>query len=254
MHRSVPANPPLVNAARQARVNCETRAALNTPPECPPDAVPLWRRVAVWPAAALIRLWWLTLRVDIPEEDLRVVTLQGEPTIFILWHNRLFMAAWMIRTYRGGHPLFSLISASSDGAWLTALFSSLGVRAVRGSSSRLGREAVNDLMEVLRLGFDVGITPDGPRGPMYELKPGALVVARRGRTRVVLIGADYESSWRLESWDGFHIPRPFSRVHLRYVEAGLDEARDRDEAARDLGRRLSEVNPDRAPAPVRRRA
>jgi lysophospholipid acyltransferase (LPLAT)-like uncharacterized protein len=254
MHRSVPAKRPLVNAARQACVICETRTTLNTSPESPPDAIPLWRRVAVWPFAALIRIWWMTLRVEIAPEDLRVVSLQGEPTIFVLWHNRLFMAAWMIRTYRGGHPLYSLISASNDGAWLTALFSSLGVRAVRGSSSRLGREAVNDLMEVLRQGFDVGITPDGPRGPMYEMKPGALVVARRGRTRVVLIGADFESSWRTASWDGFHIPKPFSRVHLRYVEAGLDEANDRDEAALDLGRRLAEVNPDRVPAPVRNRA
>jgi hypothetical protein len=72
--------------------------------------------------------------------------------------------------------------------------------------------------------------------------------------RFVLIGADYESSWRLASWDGFHIPKPFSLVHLRYVEASLDEARDRVEAAREMGRRLSEVNPDRVPAPVRRRA
>lgn len=254
MHRSVPANPPRVNAARQACGNCEKRAALNTPIESHVHGVSLWRRAAVWPFAAIIRLWWMTLRVVIAPEDLRVVSLQGEPTVFILWHNRLFMAAWMIRSYRGGHPLYSLISASSDGAWLTALFSSLGVRAVRGSSSRLGKEAVNDLMEVLRQGFDVGITPDGPRGPMYEMKPGALVVARRGRLRVVLIGADFESSWRMSSWDGFHVPRPFSRVHLRYVEADLDGARDRYEAARELGRRLCEINPDRIPAPVRKRA
>jgi hypothetical protein len=193
------------------------------------------------------------LRVRVPDEDLRVVTLQGEATIFILWHNRLFLAADMVRRFRGGHPLYCLISASNDGAWLSALFAALGLRAVRGSSSRLGREAATDLLEVLKAGNDVGITPDGPRGPCYEMKPGALVVARRARTRVVLIGIDFESSWRLSSWDGFQIPKPFSIVRMRFEVAAPDDLEDRDEAARQLGSRLARLNPDRKTAPVRRR-
>jgi len=208
----------------------------------------------VWPLSALVRLWWRSLRVAVPEEDLRTICLQGEPTIFILWHNRLFMAGDMARRFRGGHPLYCLISASNDGAWLTAFFSSVGLRSVRGSSSRHGREAASGLLEALGAGNDVGITPDGPRGPCYEMKPGALVVARRGQTRVVLIGIDFESSWRLASWDGFHIPKPFSRIRMRFEEARTDESGDRDAAARDWGRRLAEMNPDRVPAPVRRRA
>jgi lysophospholipid acyltransferase (LPLAT)-like uncharacterized protein len=254
MHGSVPANQPLVNAARQARVICETRTALNSSSESQVHRVSLWRRAAVWPAAAIIRLWWKTIRVDISEEDRRVVEFQGQPTIFVLWHNRLFMAADVVRRFRKGRPLFSLISASRDGSWLAAFFLSVGLGAVRGSSNRFGREAATALVDVLRSGFDVGITPDGPTGPVYEMKPGALIVARRARPRVVLAGMDFESSWRLASWDGFHVPRPFSCVHMRFeaVEpGGIDE---RDEAARQLGRRLVELNPDRRPAPARRRA
>lgn len=255
MPRSVPANPPNVNAARQARVICETRTALNTPPDLAQNGIPLWRRAAVWPVAVLIRMWWRTIRVSLPAKDLAVVSLQGEPTLFVLWHNRLFMAADIVRRYRAGHPLYSLISASKDGAWLNALFSALGLRTVRGSSSRLGREAASDLLEVLGAGNDVGITPDGPRGPLYEMKPGAFVVARRARTRVVLAGMDFESSWRMASWDGFHVPRPFSRVHLRFETVDAGQLDDRDEAAQLLGGRLAEMNPDRIPAPpVRRRA
>jgi lysophospholipid acyltransferase (LPLAT)-like uncharacterized protein len=78
---------------------------------------------------------------------------------------------------------------------------------VRGSSSRLGREAAKALVDVMRAGDDVGITPDGPRGPVYEMKPGALIVARRAQAAVVLVGMDFESSWRLPSWDGFHLSR-----------------------------------------------
>ena len=216
--------------------------------------VPLWRLVAVWPAAAIVRLWWATIRIRISEGDRLVVEQTGQPTIFVLWHNRLFMAAEVVRRFRKGRPLYSLISASRDGSWLAAFFSSVGLCAVRGSSSRSGREAATALVDVLRSGYDVGITPDGPLGPVYEMKPGALIVARRARTRVVLAGMDFESSWRVASWDGFHIPRPFSRVHMRFeaVETGVLDGRD--EAARQLSRRLVELNPDRSPAPVRRRA
>jgi lysophospholipid acyltransferase (LPLAT)-like uncharacterized protein len=201
----------------------------------------------------LVRLWWATLRMEIPAEDLEVLRRQGEPTLFILWHNRLFLTGALVLRHRGGHPLYALISASGDGEWLAALFSHLGLGAVRGSSSRLGREAATALIDRLRQGFDAGITPDGPRGPCYELKPGAMIVARRARTRNVLVGMDFESAWRLSSWDGFYLPRPFSRVSMRFVEHPIAETGDRVETARLVGGRLAEINPDRRPPPLRSR-
>jgi lysophospholipid acyltransferase (LPLAT)-like uncharacterized protein len=227
---------------------------LNTPDDKPVHRLALWRRAAVWPLAALVRLWARTLRVSIPEEDRRIATLQGRPTIFVLWHNRLLIAADLARRFRGGHPMCGLISASRDGGWLSAFYASAGVKPVRGSSSRLGREAANALIEELRAGSDVGITPDGPRGPVYEMKPGLLIVARRARATVVLIGLDYEASWRLPSWDGFHLPRPFSRVRMRLLFETVAEGEDRGEGARRMGALLAGINPDRRPAPVRRRA
>ena len=193
----------------------------------------------------------MTLRFRITEADRAMITSQGQATMFVLWHNRLIMTSEIFRRYRGGHPVYGLVSASNDGAWLAAYFSSVGIRAVRGSSSRYGREAATGLVEVLRRGFDVGITPDGPRGPCYDMKAGALIVARRARTRVSLIGMDFESSWRLASWDGFYLPRPFSKVHLSFELVPLEELKDRDEAARRIGARLIEMNPDRKPIPVR---
>ena len=186
-----------------------------------------------------------------PDPDRAVITLLGQPTLFILWHNRLFLSAEIFRRFRSGHPVYGLVSPSKDGAWLTGFFSAMGMRTIRGSSSRMGREAATAAIDVLRAGCDVGITPDGPRGPSYELKPGALVIARRAQPRVVLVGMDFESAWRLSSWDGFYVPRPFSRVRTRFVTVQPEELADRDEAARQLGARLVELNPDRIPAPVR---
>ncbi len=233
---------------------CETRADLKTPTDTHIHPISPWKRALVWPLGALVRLWTATLRFEVPTEDLRIIRVVTEPTVFILWHNRLFLAAEIFRRYRQGHRIYTLISASRDGSWLAAFFASVGLGAVRGSSSRNGREAATELIKALREGHDAGITPDGPRGPAYEMKPGALIVARRSGKRVVLVGADFESSARLRSWDGFHLPLPFSRVGLKFVEVGQDALGDRDQAAAAIGRQLIEINPDRRPAPLRTRA
>jgi lysophospholipid acyltransferase (LPLAT)-like uncharacterized protein len=204
------------------------------------------------PLSLLLRLWWKTIRMEIPPADLAVLRQMGQPILFVLWHNRLFMTPAIVRRHRGGHPLYGLISASGDGDWLAALFASVGLGAIRGSSSRYGREAAAAVVEALNAGRDVGITPDGPRGPVYIMKPGALVVGRRTSARLTLVGMDFESAWRLRSWDGFFLPRPFSRVHMRFEFAEISGLDGSEEATRRLAARLSELNPDRLPAPVRR--
>jgi lysophospholipid acyltransferase (LPLAT)-like uncharacterized protein len=250
----VPTNPARVNAARQAAASWATSAGLNPPPARLVHSIPLWRRIAVWPLAAAVHLWCKTVRSTISDREQALIRSLDEPVIFVIWHNRLFLSVDLIRRYRGARPFYPLVSASRDGAWLEAFFSARGIRAVRGSSSRLGREAASGLVEQLRLGHDAGITPDGPRGPVYGMKPGALIVARRSHAKMLLVGMDFESSARLPTWDGFHLPRPFSTVHLRVLLVIADEKEGRDESARRLEALMREINPDRKPAPVRKSA
>jgi len=214
-------------------------------PEFKPYEIRGWRRVLLWPFGALVRLWGRTLRFETSEEDLRNLRKIDEPVAFVLWHNRLFVTPEVWRRYRQGRPLYALVSASQDGAWLTAFFSLVGLSAVRGSSSRLGREAASALVGVLRAGYDVGITPDGPRGPCYALKPGALIVARRTQTPLLLLGAKFHSAWQLKrAWDRFYLPKPFSRVRLRCELVTAAELADREAAAAQLETRLREMSPD----------
>ncbi len=196
----------------------------------------------------------MTIRMSIPGPDRGVISETGQPTIFVLWHNRLFMVAEIVRRFRRGHPVHGLVSASKDGAWLAAYYSVAGLGAIRGSSSRLGREAATAMVSTLRSGHDIGITPDGPRGPVYEMKPGAMIVARRAQARVVMIGMDFESAWRLGSWDRFYLPRPFSTVHMRFTTLGAAEVAHRGEDTGMLTNRLLGINPDREPSPVKKRA
>jgi lysophospholipid acyltransferase (LPLAT)-like uncharacterized protein len=240
-----------------------TTAVLNrSPTSSSPAATPAppqiheisgWRRALLWPLGLLMRVWGMSLRFETSDDDLRAYTKKDGPVAMVLWHNRLFLAAEIVRRFRGGRPAYALVSASQDGAWLTAFFSVAGVRTVRGSSSRLGREAANALVETLRLGHDIGVTPDGPRGPCYDVKPGAVIVARRTRAPMLLIGGEFTSAWRLRSWDGFFLPKPFSRIRMRCEVVTADQLADRDAGITMLRQRLLALNPDPADGPVKTR-
>jgi lysophospholipid acyltransferase (LPLAT)-like uncharacterized protein len=227
-----------------------TTAGLNDAPPSspPPDArvhqIAGWRRLVLWPFGLLLRLWGRTLRFEASPADLAAYTKRDQPVVMILWHNRLFLAAEIVRRYRGGRPAYALVSASEDGAWLSAFFALAGLGTVRGSSSRLGREAAGALVDTVRAGHDIGVTPDGPRGPCYDFKPGAVIVARRTHAPVLLIGGQFASAWRLRSWDRFYLPRPFSRVRMRCEVIPAEALADRDAALSHLAERLRDLNPD----------
>jgi hypothetical protein len=221
--------------------------ALDPSPDVPDvriHGVSGWRRAVVWPLAVLVRLWGRSLRFEVAPEDFRNISKRDEPVAIILWHNRLFLAAEIFRRFRQGRPAYSLVSASKDGAWLEAFFFQVGIRAVRGSSHRLGREAVGRLIAVLREGNDIGITPDGPRGPCYEFKPGALVVTRRANVPLLLLGGEFGSARRLKSWDRFYLPRPFSRTRIRCTVVPAAELGAPTMTVEELQRRLQAINPD----------
>lgn len=197
------------------------------------------------PLGWLVRLWGASLRFEVSPEALKNLTKTDEPVAFVLWHNRLFLSSEIYRRYRQKRPIYCLISASKDGAWLDAFFSLVGLMSVRGSSSRFGREAVTAMVSLMKAGNDIGITPDGPRGPRYDFKAGGLIVARRAHAPVLLVGGDYQSAWQFKSWDRFYLPKPFSRVRVHCELVSATEMSDRDDSANHLRERLLAMNPDK---------
>lgn len=202
-----------------------------------------WRRLVARLLGVIARLWGGSLRFELEPEDLRNITKNDEPLAIVLWHNRLFLAAEVVRRFRR-RPAFALVSASRDGAWLAEFFASVGLRTVRGSSTNLGREAASALIEKLRTGNDVGITPDGPRGPMYDFKGGAYIVTRRASAPVLLLGGRFTTARRLKSWDGFYVPLPFSRVRISCELVTAADLRAPEMTLEILRRRLLALNPD----------
>ncbi len=203
-----------------------------------------WRRVALWLVATLLRVWVRTLRFECDEATRAKLTKSDAPLAVVLWHNRLFLSPEFFRRYRTQRRVYALVSASKDGAWLAAFYRMIGVHPVRGSSSNLGREAAKLLIERMREGHDVGITPDGPRGPMYVVEPGVLVVTRRLHAPMVLMGAEFTRAWRLKSWDKFYVPVPFSRIVMRAEVLAPTRPDGEKLTADDVREALLRVNPD----------
>ena len=107
---------------------------------------------------------------------------------------------------------FGLISASRDGDLVSILIERSGYGTIRGSSSRKGVIALRQLVDALAAGTNVLITPDGPRGPVYEASQGVVFLAQKTGAPVVPIHMEYSSCWRLKSWDRFVVPRPFAKL------------------------------------------
>lgn len=188
----------------------------------------------------------MSLRFELSNQSLINLGYAAKPIAFVLWHNRLFLSAEIIRRYRKGRQAYALVSASRDGAWLDAFFGIVNIRTVRGSSSRFGREAAADLIRILKSGEDIGLTPDGPKGPMYEFKLGCLVVAKRAGAPLLLLGGVFESAWRASSWDAFYLPAPFSRVRVSCALVLPTDLGHYEEAAGKLSLRLNEMNADQS--------
>ena len=170
-----------------------------------------------------------------------------EPVTIVLWHNRLFLAGEWHQRFRKGKRCYGLISGSRDGAWLETFYSWSGIRAIRGSRNRRGSQATRELIRIVKNGHDAGITPDGSRGPKYEVKPGALLVARASRSPIALLSFSYGRAIRLKSWDEFVIPLPFSRVRLRTRILPCEELfkdRDLDQASTRVQECLLEMTDD----------
>ena len=162
--------------------------------------------------ALLVHLYCSLLRM-------RVVSLAshelGEGTvIYCFWHNRVLMppAIWQRFVPRAG--LTCLTSASKDGAITAAVMRAFGIGAIRGSSSRRGKQAMVEMIRTLRSGTSLAITPDGPRGPMYHLDTGVIKLAGKTQTPIIPVQLHYSRYWQLRTWDQFRIPQPFSTVTL----------------------------------------
>ena len=179
-------------------------------------------RLVPFVAAALIKTLAYTLRVAYegfePVEDL---VREDRRIILSFYHRRLVM---MPQSYPFRRRLPSgetrgvaiLSSDSKDGERSAATWKWFGIHAVRGTAGDRGAQALVRMIRAVKDGWDLGITVDGPRGPRQQVKGGVLAVSRKTGAWVVPVCVAYESAWQLGTWDAMLVPRPFSKVRVRY--------------------------------------
>src|SRR5436190_444467 len=176
------------------------------------------QRLAAWAVVAFLRVVAVTVRFRLNDES-GVFTQGGRgPTIYCFWHNRLALCVAVYHRYvrfrNKTAGMAALVSASKDGAFLSAVLEAFQIHAVRGSSSRRGPQALLELTGCAEDGFDLAITPDGPRGPCYVVQEGVMSLAQL--TGLPIIPASHHLSWKVQvnSWDRFQIPLPFTRCDV----------------------------------------
>jgi len=178
----------------------------------PSGRAPFGRGMAV-PAAVLLAGSWRVETIG-GEAGWRSLYQAGTPYIVMAWHEALLPIIWHHR----GRGIAAIVSEARDGQYLAAFARRLGYAIIPGSSTRGGTRALRAAVRTLQAGVSVGLTPDGPRGPRRELKPGVIIAAQRGGGTIVPVHAEARPTWRLGSWDRMQVPSPFARIRIAYGE------------------------------------
>ena len=169
--------------------------------------------VAFRVTAVLVRMLSATWRVRWVNREHRAAAFaSGRPVIYALWHSRILP---LLFTHRH-QGVVLLVSRHRDGGHLVELGARWGYRSVRGSSGRGGEVGLLGIVRALEEGGPVAITPDGPRGPVEQVKGGVIAAAQHANAMILPLAARARRAWRLDSWDHFLIPKPFTRVDIVY--------------------------------------
>lgn len=200
-----------------------------------PNEANFWQRLAARIIYLVLATIAATVRYRWKEGEDTMEQVKG-PAIYCIWHNRLSLCLpiyWRFAQRKNPTKgMAAMASASKDGAFLAAIIRCFGVHAARGSSSRRGPQALLELTSWAERGYDLAITPDGPRGPKYRVQPGVISLAQV--TGLPILPSIYNLRWKIEvkSWDRFQIPLPFSRCDV-YLGKPVFVPREADDEQRE---------------------
>lgn len=177
----------------------------------------------------LINLIGRTVRFTVEgREHLEAATREGRPPqpVYTCWHDRVFLATYYFRR-RG---IVVMTSRSFDGEYIARFIQRFGFGASRGSSSRGAVGALVEMIKLVRAGRPAGFMIDGPRGPRYVAKMGAVLLAKKTGAPILPFAINAARYYSAPSWDATQIPYPFTRARLR-IAPPIHVSPDADEVA-----------------------
>ena len=160
-------------------------------------------------------------------------------TISALWHDRILLSSYFWRHKK----IIVMVSRSFDGEYIARTAQRLGFGVVRGSSTRGGSTALAEMVELMKEGFSMTFTVDGPKGPRYKAKRGAITLAKKTGVPVVPMIIETKNFWTVNSWDKLRIPKPFTRAKV-FLAAPIFVPADSDENELENKRRELQIKLD----------
>lgn len=169
-------------------------------------------------AVSFYRLFFLIVGCTCRKREYGLEHLSGLKSedknwIYCTWHNNVSTGVWVLR----GQKLAMMVSESADGEKIARVIRSYGNMAVRGSTSKGSIRVLLNTLKWLRRGYCAAITPDGPRGPKYKVQGGTISLAKNSGCPLVPLCIEADRQWVFaKSWDGHKLPKPFSKIAVRY--------------------------------------
>ena len=154
-------------------------------------------------------------KYHLPSKDFN---LENKQVVISIWHNELLLQPFLYNYLKKEFKVACMISEHFDGEVLTKFLNFFRFETIRGSSSRGGAKVLIQAIRKIRDGYDIAITPDGPRGPAFEIKNGIIAMAQKTETDIICFRYKASNYWQLKSWDKFIIPKPFSTIDFYVSE------------------------------------
>ena len=156
--------------------------------------------------------------------------ITDKSVIFACWHGELLMLPYLYKHYRKTPHAKVLISNHFDGLLISKTIKYFGLGTLAGSSNKNAARVLIQAIKTIKEGYDIGITPDGPKGPRHEVADGIIVMAQKTGAKIVLVEIKPTKFWQLNSWDKFVVPKPFGTLHY-YATSEIDvSSMDMEEA------------------------
>lgn len=197
-------------------------------------------RVLAYCGKALLKLLTFTCRIEIEGIDEFQTHASKGNCIIMLWHNRLVLVAAVFINHAPQFTYTAFISQSRDGeplALFTSSFKNGRTIRVRHNAKH---EALKEMIDRLKNSHEVLIvTPDGPRGPRYQVKPGIALAAKETSAKIFPFSWSADRFWQLKSWDKMILPKPFAKIH---VKIGSPITVTKDESVAELEKALLTVD------------
>ena len=158
---------------------------------------------------------------------------EKEAFIFVAWHGDLVSCPINYFKNRPNGQVKTMISQSKDGEIISKVYALFGVESIRGSSSKGAAKALISTIREIKSGYDIAISPDGPRGPRFSVADGIIAIAQKSSAKIIVCNSKPSKYWQFNSWDKFILTKPFGKIDF-YMSEPFDISNLEFEEARNF--------------------